>query len=214
MRGTPMSTVAVELSDDVKRTDHVISDDPRVAVRVHRPKGVDEPLPCIYSIHGGGYILGSYDMDDARFDRWCTMFPCVGISVEYRLAPETPYPGPLEDCYAGLVWTYQEAAALGIDAARLGIAGASAGGGLAAALALLARDRGEVPLAFQMLIYPMIDDRTGVTVEPSPTVGEFGWSRESNRFGWASLLGCEPGGAETAAHAAAARADELAGLPS
>ena len=86
--------VAVELSDAVERTEHVVSTDPHVVVRVHRPKGVDGPLPCIYSIHGGGYILGSYNMDDARFDRYCTMFPCVGVSVEYRLAPETPYPGP------------------------------------------------------------------------------------------------------------------------
>ena len=94
----------------------MVSTDPHVVVRVHRPKGVDGPLPCIYSIHGGGYILGTYAMDDARFDRYCTMFPCVGVSVEYRLAPETPYPGPLEDCYAGLKWTYEHRDELGIDA--------------------------------------------------------------------------------------------------
>ena len=94
--------VVPELSDAVERTEHVVSTDPYVVVRVHRPKGTTEALPCIYSIHGGGYILGSYDMDDAVFDRYCTLFPCVGVSVEYRLAPETPYPGPLEDCYVGL----------------------------------------------------------------------------------------------------------------
>ena len=108
----------VELSDAVERTDHVVSDDPNLVVRVHRPKGVAGPLPCVYSIHGGGYVLGSYEMDDARFDRLCTRFPCVGVSVEYRLAPETPYPGPLEDCYAGLRWTYDHADELGIDRAR------------------------------------------------------------------------------------------------
>ena len=120
------------------RTDHVVSDDPHVVVRVHRPKDLDGALPCIYSIHGGGYILGSYDMDDARFDRYCTRFGCVGVSVEYRLAPETPYPGPLDDCYAGLRWTHEHADELGIVPDRIGIGGTSAGGGLAAALALLA----------------------------------------------------------------------------
>ena len=94
--------VPVELSDAVERTDHVVSTDPHVVVRVHRPKGVTEALPCIYSIHGGGYILGSYDMDDARFDRYCTLFPCVGVSVEYRLAPETPYPGSAGGLLRGL----------------------------------------------------------------------------------------------------------------
>src|SRR5207249_12243427 len=98
-------------------------------------------------------------MDDARFYRYCTRFPCIGVSVEYRLAPETPYPGPLEDCYAGLRWTAEHAAELGIDPARLVVGGASAGGGLAAGLVLLARDRGEVPVSYQLLIYPMIDDR-------------------------------------------------------
>jgi len=131
-------------------------------VRVHRPKEVDGALPCIFSIHGGGYIVGSYDMDDPKFDRQCVHFPCVGVSVEYRLAPETAYPGPLDDCYAGLRWTYEHADELGIAPDRIGIAGVSAGGGLAAALALLARDRGEVPVAFQLLECPMLYDRDGL----------------------------------------------------
>ena len=104
-----------ELSDAVERTDHVVSTDPHVRRARAPTEGRHRALPCIYSIHGGGYILGSYDMDDARFDRYCTMFPCVGVSVEYRLAPETPYPGPLEDCYAGLRWTYEHGDELGID---------------------------------------------------------------------------------------------------
>ena len=113
-----------------------------------RPSG---PLPCVYSIHGGGYVLGTYAMDDARFDACAPTFPCVGVSVEYRLAPETPYPGPLDDCYAGLRWTFEHADELGIDPDRIGITGVSAGGGLAAALALLAagprRGAGRVPAA-------------------------------------------------------------------
>jgi acetyl esterase/lipase len=201
---------ALELSDAVVRTDHVVSIDPRVVVRVHRPKGVDGPLPCIYSIHGGGYVLGSYDMDDAKFDRQCGHFPCVGVSVEYRLAPETPYPGPLDDCYAGLRWTYEHAAELGIAPDRIGISGVSAGGGLAAALALLARDRGEVPVAFQLLECPMLDDRQ--VTSSSRLDGLPIWSREANEFGWRSYLGDRYGG-DVPAYAAAARATDLAGLP-
>jgi acetyl esterase/lipase len=204
--GTP-----VELSDDVERTDHVVSTDPYVVVRVHRPKGVSGTLPCVYSIHGGGYILGTYDIDDARFDRLCTMSPCVGVSVEYRLAPETPYPGPLEDCYAGLRWTYDRSAELGIDPDRIGIAGISAGGGLAAALALLTRDRAEIPLAFQLLECPMIDDRQTTS---SSRLDELPiWSRESNEFGWRSYLGDLYGTDDIPIYAAPARATDLSGLP-
>ena len=201
----------VELSDKVERTEHVVSTDPHVVVRVHRPKGITEALPCIYSIHGGGYILGTYDMDDARFDRYCTVFPCVGVSVEYRLAPETPYPGPLEDCYAGLKWTYEHGKELGIDTERIGIAGISAGGGLAAALALLARDRAEMPLTFQLLECPMIDDRQ--VTSSSQLDGLPIWSRDSNEFGWRSYLGDLYGSNDIPIYAAATRATDLSGLP-
>jgi acetyl esterase/lipase len=200
----------IELSDAVERSEQVVSDDPNVVVRVHRPKDVDGPLPCVYSIHGGGYVLGSYDMDDAKFDRYCPMFPCVGVSVEYRLAPETPYPGPLDDCYAGLRWTHDHADELGIARDRIGVAGVSAGGGLAAALALVARDRGEVPLAFQLLECPMLDDRQ--TTSSSQLDGLPIWSRESNAFGWRSYLG-ELYGGDVPAYAAPARATDLTGLP-
>ena len=103
------------LSDDVERIDHVVSEEPRVVVRVHRPRNLTAPAACLYAIHGGGYVIGSYVMDDPVFDRYCVDFGCVGVSVEYRLAPETPYPGPLEDCYRGLLWTFEHAAELGID---------------------------------------------------------------------------------------------------
>ena len=211
MRDARTVAMQVELSDAVERTDHVVSDDPRVVVRVHRPKAASGPLPCVYSIHGGGYVLGTYAMDDARFDRLCPTFPCVGVSVEYRLAPETAYPGPLDDCYAGLRWTFEHAAELGITPDRVGIAGVSAGGGLAAALALLARDRGEVPVAFQLLECPMIDDRQ--TTSSSRLDGLPIWSRESNEFGWRSYLGDLYGNADLPPYAAPARADDLTGLP-
>ena len=203
----------IELSDAVERSDLVIpgpTGAPDVAVRVHRPKDVAGDLPCIYSIHGGGYVIGSYDMDDLRFDNWCPRLGAVGVSVEYRLAPETAYPGPLDDCYAGLKWVHDNAGMLGIDRERVGISGASAGGGLAAGLALLARDRGEMPLAFQMLIYPMIDDRR---VTPSSRWDVPIWSPANNEFGWRSYLGDLFGTDDVPAYAAPSRAEQLEGLP-
>ena len=175
------------LSDRVERTDHLVPGDPPVPVRVHRAKDTTGLLPCVYSIHGGGFVIGSYDMDDARFDGWCPQLGIVGVSVEYRLAPQTPYPGPLEDCYAGLKWTYEHADELGIDRSRIGVHGVSAGGGLAAGLALLARDRGEVPLAFQVLDCPMLDDRQRTTSSQVEDLAV--WSKQSNEFGWRSYLG-------------------------
>lgn len=210
VRTTPLGE-PVELSDQVERTDHVVSDDPHVWVRVHRPAGVDGPLPCVYSIHGGGYVIGSTSMDDPSFDAWCQRFQIVGVSVEYRLSPETAYPGPLEDCYAGLKWTYDHADELGIRRDQIGIHGVSAGGGLAAGLALLARDRAEVPLQFQLLDCPMIDDRQ--TTPSSQLEDLLIWSRESNTFGWRSYLGDLYGTDDVPSYAAAARADDLSGLP-
>ena len=203
--------MAPPLSDGVERTDHIVSNDPYVVVRVHRPRGLVEPAACLYSIHGGGYIIGSYAMDDAKFDRYCVEFGCVGVSVEYRLAPETPYPGPLDDCYAGLAWTFEHANDLGIDPTRVGITGVSAGGGLAAALGLLVRDRAEFTVAFQLLECPMIDDRQVTTSSQSD--GLLIWSRESNTFGWDCYLGTLSGSDDVPAYAAPARASDLANLP-
>ncbi len=202
----------VELSDKVERRDYTIpgpAGAPDVVVRVHRPKNQDGPLPCVYWVHGGGYVIGTYEMEDVRFDRWCQSLNCVGVAVEYRLAPETPYPGPLEDCYAGLKWTFEQAETLGIDPGKIGIGGASAGGGLAAGLALLVRDRAEIPNQFQLLIYPMIDDRIqSVSSQWEVPV----WPPASNHFGWESYLG-DLAGKEPPAYAAPARATDLSGLP-
>ena len=141
--------LAPPLSPGVERVDHIVSRDPEIVVRVHRPQHLTSPAACLYSIHGGGYVIGSYAMDDTVFDRYCVDFGCVGVAVEYRLAPETPYPGPLEDCYRGLAWTFAHSEELGIDPNRIGIRGESAGGGLAVGLALLARDRAEVDIALR-----------------------------------------------------------------
>lgn len=161
-------------------------------------------------MHGGGLVLGDNRMDDARFDKWCRELGIVGVSVEYRLAPEHPYPTPLEDCYAALAWIHHNAASLGVDPQRIGIGGASAGAGLAAGLALLARDRAEFAVAFQLLIYPMIDDRQ---TTPSSSWSDPIWSPAANTFGWTSYLGAAKGTTNVPAYAAAARATDLAGLP-
>jgi len=186
---------------------------PDVRVLIYRPRDKAGPLPAIFHIHGGGYVMGTPEMMAAEHRELAPALGCAIVSVDYRLAPDVQHPAPVEDCYAALKWTYQNAAALGIDAERIGVSGESAGGGLAAALALLARDRGEVPLAFQHLIYPMIDDRTCTTADPHPHAGEHIWTAESNLFGWTSLLGKAPGGPGVDPYAAAARATDLKGLP-
>lgn len=197
------------LSETVERRDYAVPERPPVSVRVHRDKSASGKLPCIYWMHGGGLILGRNAGDDPRFDRWCPRLRCMGASVEYALAPESKYPGPLEDCYAGLKWLYAHAEELGIDANRIGIGGASAGAGLAAGLALLVRDRGAMALAFQALIYPMIDDRQ-MTV--SSSWNDPVWPPHANRYGWDSYLGSLPKDA-VPYYAAAARASDLRGLP-
>lgn len=213
MRAMLLGLVPSQAVEGVESSDHVVDSSTGVVVRVHRPAGgaAVAARPCVYSIHGGGYVLGSYTMDDALLGAWCTALDCVGVSVEYRLAPEHPYPTPLEDCYAGLRWVHAHADEFGIDTSRVGVAGVSAGGGLAAALALLARDRGEVPLAFQLLDSPMLDDRQHTP--SSRTSGLFVWSRESNEFGWRSYLGSLYGADDIPHTAVPARAVDLSGLP-
>jgi acetyl esterase/lipase len=180
-------------------------------VRVYSPPTSGSARPCVYWIHGGGYMFGSGLTVDARLNRWVEEFDCVAVSIEYRLAPEDPYPAPLDDCYAGLLWISQHADELGVDPARIAIAGASAGGGLAAGLALLARDRGEVSPVFQLLIYPMIDDRNS---SPSSHIeGAPVWSRAANDLGWRAYLGELAGTGDIPAYAAPSRTETVAGLP-
>ena len=152
-------------------------------VRLFRPVGVPEPAPALLWIHGGGYVIGTAQQEDQVCRRFSRRLGITVASVEYRLAPEHPYPVPLEDCYSALAWL---AGLPAVDRARVAIGGASAGGGLAAALALLARDRGEIPLAFQLLVYPMLDDQSAMTAEnPNYRL----WNTRSNRFGWTAYLG-------------------------
>jgi acetyl esterase/lipase len=186
---------------------------PEVVVRVYEPdvRLTEAPL---YWIHGGGMVAGAYDGDDFQSKTFASKFGCVVVSVEYRLAPEYPYPAPLHDCYAGLRWLHAEAETLGCDPARIVIAGASAGGGLAAGLALMARDVGQIPIAAQILIYPMIDDRDATVSNREITYKKV-WHREANVFGWSSYLADRYGTPDVPLYAAPARAtvDDLRGLP-
>ena len=186
---------------------------PPVRILAYRPTNVAGPLPALLYMHGGGYLIGTPDMADAANRALAVELGCAIFAVNYRLSPETVFPGAIEDCYAALKWLSGHASDLQIDARRIGVKGESAGGGLAAALALLVRDRGELSLAFQHLIYPMLDDRTCVTSDPHPFTGEFVWTPDKNRFAWAAYLGAAPGSANISPYAAAARAEDLAGLP-
>jgi acetyl esterase/lipase len=157
--------------------------------------------------------MGTPEMMEVRNKLLVDKLGVAIVSVDYRLAPEYAHPIPVEDCYAGYQWTLANAEARGFDASRIVSMGESAGGGLAAALGLLLRDRGDRSLLGQYLIYPMLDDRTASSVEPAAPVGEFIWTRASNRFGWGALLGHEPGGEDVSPYAAPARASDLSGLP-
>jgi len=186
---------------------------PDVPVILYRPVNVLGPLPALLFIHGGGYILGHAEGSGPGNVRTARELGCVVVSVDYRLAPETPAPGAAEDCHAALAWLNEEAEALGIDAGRIAICGESAGGGLAAAVTLLSRDRGRHLPCFQMLIYPMLDDRTGTAPLANPHVGHFVWEPAYNMFGWRAYLGVEPGDGGVSPYAAPARAGDLSGLP-
>ncbi|MDI1436862.1 alpha/beta hydrolase [Polyangium sorediatum] len=185
---------------------------PQVRVRIYRPATLARPAPALLWIHGGGYILGAPEQDDHLCASNARDLGIVIVSVDYRLAPEHPFPAPLEDCYAALRWLFAEAAALGVAPDRIAIGGASAGGGLTAALAQLAHDRKEVKPVFQLLIYPMLDDRTTTRTDIDGEHHRL-WTQESNVVGWTSYLGHAPGRPVVPAHAAAARREDLSDLP-
>ena len=215
MRGARGDLVgAAQDRDDVTKQDRTVpgrQGDPDVPIRIYRPKAEAEGLrAAVYEIHGGGFVMGSIDMMDPWCQRLAAEIGAVVVSVEYRLAPEHPFPAGLDDCYAGLVWMSENAAELGVDPARIAIAGQSAGGGLAAGTALMARDRGGPDLCFQLLEIPELDDRLD-----TPSMKAFTdtplWNRPNAIWSWKHYLGADHEG-EPSPYAAPARAKDLAGL--
>lgn len=181
-----------------------------ISLRVHHaPPGTPRPYPALLWIHGGGYVMGNASQDDALCRAVAERIGACVAAVDYRLAPEHPFPVPLHDCHDALVWL---AARPDVDAARIAIGGASAGGGLAAALALFARERADVAPVLQLLSYPMLDDRTATRRDIDERHFRL-WNNDSNRFGWASYLGTDPGSPDVSGLAAPARHDDFHGLP-
>jgi acetyl esterase/lipase len=183
---------------------------PDVPVRIYRcQRRAPTAVPGVVWMHGGGYVLGSYDMDAPVLDPLVKKTGCLAVSVEYRLAPEIPYPGPVEDCFAALRFLSENAEELGVDRSRLAVGGISGGGGLAAAVALLARDRG-IPLIHQHLIYPMLDDTQTTTSSQWDLLAI--WSRQMNAFAWQCYLGDLYGKSDVPPYAAPSRAAKFSGL--
>ncbi|MEK5480260.1 alpha/beta hydrolase [Paenibacillus sp. FSL R5-0407] len=207
---------ALDTSPEVKITTRSIQGpESELRIKIYEPVNRETPkLPAVYWIHGGGYILGTPDGDDGLCEFFVNEVHCVVVSIDYRLAPEHPYPAAIEDCYAGLKWTADQVEELQIDSSRIAIAGASAGGGLTAALSLMARDRGGPQIAFQMPLYPMLDDRneTPSSYEINEQNLPTAWNRENNLLAWKMYLGAAAADA-VSPYAAPGRAEDLSGLP-
>jgi acetyl esterase/lipase len=184
---------------------------PDLATLILRPAGSTGPLPCIYFLHGSGMVMpGNRTMLGTEHLDWVADLGVVLVSIDYRVAPENPHPAPVEDCFAGLQWVAAHASDLGVDAGRIILAGVSGGGGLAAATALLNRDRGGTSVAHQVLVCPMLDDRE---ITGSSKFEGIVWDSASNRAGWTALLGGARGGPDVSQYAAPARAADLSNLP-
>lgn len=188
------------------------SEGQELRLRVHRPTAVDGPYPCLYLIHGGAMIMGEPERSDMKAYRFVDSLGCVVVAVEYRLAPEHPYPAAVDDCYAGLTWITDNVDELDVDDSKIAVAGGSSGGGLAAAMGLRARDEGGPELALQMLLSPMLDDRN--STESSKQVTDIGiHDRDNNVRAWDAYLGDLSGSDELPPYAAPGRVEELSGLP-
>jgi acetyl esterase/lipase len=215
-----MAKLIEPLNADVDTTgveieDHEVPgpiDAPAVPVRVYRPSGTAPAAgrPALLDIHGGGFVVGNIEMEHAFAAQVSRTLETVVVAVEYRLAPEDPFPAGLEDCYAALKWLHDNAATLGVDAARIAVGGQSAGGGLSAATALLARDRGGPPLCFQFLGIPELDHRLE-TASMRAFVDTPMWHRGNAELSWKYYLG--PEAAEVSPYASPAIATDLRGLP-
>lgn len=196
----------------IERTDYTATGHDGAEIGLAWFAGASPSGAAVVYLHGGGMILPMQPVYDVAMRAYAADSGASMLLVDYRVAPEHPHPTPVEDCYTGLVWLAEHSAELGIDPARIAVMGDSAGGGLAAGVALLARDRGGPELAQQILIYPMLDDRT---VEPDPQLPPeyLVWNYEDNRTGWGALLGEAAGGSDVSPYAAPARATDVSGLP-
>ncbi|BFM14044.1 alpha/beta hydrolase [Maricurvus nonylphenolicus] len=188
-----------------------IGNDPDVRVRLYQPNNIAGPMPAMLWIHGGGYVMGTIDVEVPMMQIMADSIGCTIVAVEYRLAPEHPFPAPLNDCYAALAWMFKQAENLNIDPKRIALSGVSAGGGLAAALALMARDKGEYQPCFQLLLCPMIDDRNNEASTLFDLTG-IAWDKDSNRRGWDAYLGKNKVD-DLPSYALPSRAEDLSGLP-
>ncbi len=185
---------------------------PEVPIRIYRPTNSTALVPGLLYIHGGGFTLGDLNSEHAACLYIVEKVGCVLVSVDYRLAPEHPFPAAPEDCYAALTWMATHSQELGIDSSRIGVQGGSAGGGLCAAVALMARDRKEVKLIFQLPMCACLDDRH-ITPSSHQIADEaMVWGRPASLKGWQAYLGADHQG-EVSAYAAPARAEDLSGLP-
>ena len=187
-------------------------DRPKIRLRVYRPKSVAAPTPVLVWLHGGGYVMGRPELDDVCCAQYVRESGITVVSVDYRCAPKHPFPAGLEDSYSALKWVESHSQELGIDAKRIAIGGASAGGGLAASLVQLAHDRQEIRPVFQLLVYPMLDDRTVLRSDVGDN-DNLMWNQKSNRFGWESYLGGKCGAADVPEYSVPARRGDLSGLP-
>lgn len=213
-RRLPAPDLAPLAADDrFALSEHLVAhEDGEVTLLLARPVAAVGPVPVLYHLHGGGLVTGSAYEDLPTLLELAARTGTAVAALEYRLAPEWPYPAALEDAHAGLEWLAREGAGLGLDPTRVVVTGISAGGGLAAATALLARDRGGPALVGQLLVYPMLDDRNN---SPSAVqmAGAGAWDRTANATAWRAYLGDGAGGAGVPSHAAPARATDLSGLP-
>lgn len=185
---------------------------PAVSLRLYRPKSLVAPAPALLWAHGGGFIISSPEQDETNNLAFVRELGLTVAAYRYRLAPEHPAPAAVEDAYAALRWLHQHAERLNVDPNRIAIGGASAGGGLTATLAQVAHDRKEVRPAFQLLVYPMLDDRTATRTDLDLRNVRV-WSQGSNAYAWSVYLGHAPGAPSASEYAAAARRKDLTGLP-
>ncbi|MFS0866052.1 alpha/beta hydrolase [Microbacterium sp. 179-B 1A2 NHS] len=185
---------------------------PTVSIRLFRPSGAAEPIPALLWIHGGGHLFGSPEQDDRPNIAFVRELGIAVAAVRYRLGSDAPAPASVEDCYAAFQALARRAADWGIDADRLAIGGASAGGGIAAGVALYAHDHGDVRPLFQLLVYPMLDDRTVLKPDVA-SKHHRGWNAKNNRHGWTTYTGGEPGRPGVSPYVAPARREDLTGLP-